>query len=206
MDVNGITSTNAVKETSKYTRDYDYTGKHSAKETTSDNYEVAATYEKSSDTPATGKTNQALVAQMKADLEARTSQLRSLVEDMLSKQGNTFAIANYGNDEDSIWKFLASGDYTVDEAARVKAEEEISENGYWGVKQTSERILSFAKALTGGDSSKIEEMRGAFEKGFAAATKSWGKDLPDISNKTYDAVMKGFDAWAEEAGVVEPKA
>ena len=39
-------------------------------------------------------------------------------------------------------------------------------------------------------------MRAAFEKGFKAATKAWGKDLPDISQKTYDAVMKKFDDWA----------
>ena len=67
---------------------------------------------------------------------------------------------------------------------------------WWGVNQTSERILSFAKALTGGDPDKIEEMREAFEKGFKEATKSWGKELPEISQKTYDAVMKGFDEWA----------
>lgn len=196
MDVNGITTSYA---TSTYA---DYTAKYASKEATAspETNEVAATYESSS---KTGKTNQALVAQMKADLEARTNQLKSLVEDMLSKQGNTFAIANYSEDEDGIWKFLASGEYTVDEAAKIKAQEEISENGYWGVKQTSERIVSFAKALTGGDASKLEEMRDAFEKGFAAATKAWGKDLPEISNQTYDAVLKGFDEWAKEAGIVE---
>lgn len=195
MDVNGITSNYT---TSTYA---DYTAKYAAKEATAstETNEVAATYESST---KTGKTNQALVAQMKADLEARTNQLKSLVKDMLSKQGNAFAIAN-SDDEDSIWKFLASGDFTVDEAAKLKAQEEISENGYWGVKQTSERIVSFAKALTGGDASKLEEMREAFEKGFALATKSWGKKLPEISSQTYDAVMKGFDDWAAEAGIVE---
>lgn len=195
MDVNGIT---ASYTTGTYA---DYTARTAAKDTTAAaaDTEVAATYESSS---KTGKTNQALVAKMKADLENRTNQLKSLVEDMLTKQGSTFAMANSG-DEDSIWKFLASGDYTVDEAAKLKAQEEISENGYWGVKQTSERIVSFAKALTGGDASKLEEMRDAFEKGFAAATKAWGRDLPEISNQTYDAVMKGFDAWAQEAGITE---
>ncbi len=36
-------------------------------------------------------------------------------------------------------------------------------------------------------------MKEAVEKGFKEATKSWGKDLPDISSRTYDAVMKKFD-------------
>jgi hypothetical protein len=39
-------------------------------------------------------------------------------------------------------------------------------------------------------------MRSAFEKGFKEATKTWGKELPDISKQTYDAVMKGFDDMA----------
>ena len=45
----------------------------------------------------------------------------------------------------------------------------------------------------GDDPDQLEKMRDAFKKGFQQATKSWGQDLPDISNQTYDAVMKGFD-------------
>lgn len=197
MDVNGVSSystSTAVNNTTASTA--------AAKETTEKKGaadDAAATYEHSKNTSSTKsyKTNMNLINQLKADAEARTSQLRSLVEEMMSKQGSTFATAKSG-DSDDIWKFLAKGDFTVDAAAKAKAQEEISENGYWGVKQTSERILSFAKALTGGDPSKIEEMRAAFEKGFSQATKAWGQDLPSISNDTYDAVMAGFDKWAEE--------
>ena len=39
-------------------------------------------------------------------------------------------------------------------------------------------------------------MRAAFEKGFKAATGAWGSKLPDISQKTYQAVMDKFDDWA----------
>lgn len=83
----------------------------------------------------------------------------------------------------------------MDAATKAQAQEDVSEDGYWGVKQTSERILDFAKALTGGDPSKIDEMKAAFEKGFKAAEKLWGGELPEISQKTYDAVMKGFEEW-----------
>ena len=41
--------------------------------------------------------------------------------------------------------------------------------------------------------------RTAFEKGFKKASKTWGSDLPDISQRTYDAVMEKFDKMAEEA-------
>ena len=112
---------------------------------------------------------------------------------MMTKQGQTIGTA------DDMWKFLASGDYTVDPAVKAQAQEDIAEDGYWGVEQTSDRILSFAKALTGGDPELIDKMQEAFEKGFKEATKSWGKELPDISQKTYDAVMEKFEAWRKEA-------
>lgn len=156
-------------------------------------------YEKSNNEGVTQKTtytpNTALVNKLKADADAQTAQLRDLVQKLISGQGNAIGMAS----EDDVWSFLASGNYTVSEAAKIQAQQDISEDGYWGVKQTSERILDFAKALTGGDPSKIEDMRKAFKTGFEQATGAWGKELPDISHQTYDAVMKGFDNWAEEA-------
>ncbi|MDD3661353.1 MAG: hypothetical protein PHT89_11630, partial [Lachnospiraceae bacterium] len=65
------------------------------------------------------------------------------------------------------------------------------------------RILDFAKALSGGDPDMIDKMRDAFKKGFEEATKSWGKDLPSLSNDTYQAVMDKFDKWAEESRSTE---
>lgn len=196
MDVNGVSgysTSTAVNTTTTSTA----AAKEATEKKAAD--DAAATYEHSKNTSSAKsyKPNMNLINQLKADAEARTSQLRSLVEEMMTKQGSTFATAKSG-DGDDIWKFLAKGDFTIDAAAKAKAQEEISENGYWGVKQTSERILSFAKALTGGDPAKVEEMRAAFEKGFSQATKAWGQDLPSISNDTYDAVMSGFDKWAEE--------
>ena len=136
-----------------------------------------------------------LIAKLKADSDARTAQFKSLVEQLLTKQGKTFNTAN------DIWSILSSGDFTVDPATKAQAQADIAEDGYWGVKQTSQRILDFATALTGGDPDKIEEMRGAFQKGFDQAKEIWGGELPEISQKTYDAVMAGFDKMAEDAGI-----
>lgn len=160
-------------------------------ETTSDE---AAVYEKSTETTPKKTTytqNTAVIDQLKADAEARTSQLKSLVESMFTKQGKTY-------DEANFWNAIRQGDYEVDPETAAQAAKDIAEDGYWGVTQTSGRILSFAKALTGGDPSKIEDMRAAVEEGFKEATKSWGDTLPDISSKTYDAIMKGFDDWASQ--------
>lgn len=133
----------------------------------------------------------AIVAQLKADAEARAAQMTDLVHKMMSQQG--VAIGK----SDDMWRFLASGKFTVDAATKAQAQKDIADDGYWGVSQTSQRIFDFAKALTGGDAEKMEEMRKAFEKGFKMATGTWGKNLPDISQRTYDATEKLFDDYAE---------
>ena len=126
-------------------------------------------------------------------LSAILSEQQNIVEQLMTKQGQTFNSAN------GIWSVLAGGKLEVDEATKLQAQKDVAEDGYWGVKQTSERILDFATALTGGDPSKIEEMREAVKKGYKQAEDTWGGKLPEISQKTYDAVMAGFDKMAEDA-------
>ncbi|MBQ8591267.1 MAG: hypothetical protein IJ485_00745 [Lachnospiraceae bacterium] len=197
MSVNGITNPSAV---SAYDNSYTSTAKttEAAAETTTQSTATTeanttgVVYEPSKAAAKTYKPDQALIAKLKADAEARTANLKSIVEQMLTKQGTAYNNAN------DMWSILSSGDFTVDAATKAQAQEDISEDGYWGVKQTSERILDFAKALTGGDPDKIEEMREAFKKGYEDAQKTWGGELPDICKQTYDAVFEGFDAWAAE--------
>ena len=160
--------------------------------------ETAVVYEKSKTPDASGTKNNAvdrdaIISQLKADTEARINQMNSYVQQMMSQQGVAYGSAN------DIWSFLASGNYTVSEAAKVQAQEAISENGYWGVEQTSQRIVDFAKALAGNDVSKADELLEAFKKGYKEATGAWGKELPDISQQTYKAVEEKFAAWKNES-------
>lgn len=159
--------------------------------------ELGVVYEKSSDSDkvTSTKDNSAIIAKLKADAEERTSQLRSIVEQLISKQGTAYANAS----EDDIWKFLAKGEFTVSADVKAQAQADIAEDGYWGVDQTSDRILDFAKALAGNDPEKAEEMLEAFKEGFKQATKAWGDELPEISQKTYDAVLEKFEAWKNES-------
>lgn len=131
-----------------------------------------------------------LVEQLKADQEARQSQLLDLVNKTISKQGKAFAQAN-----DDFWKFLAKGDFTVDAETKAQAQKDIAEDGYWGVEKTAQRIFDFASALAGDDVDQMKKMQAAFEKGYKQATKSWGKELPDISSQTHNRVNEMFDAY-----------
>ena len=165
--------------------------------TTNKKEDLGVVYEKSNDTEkvTSNKDNKAIIAKMKADAEARTSQLRSIVEQLITKQGTAFGKAS----DDDMWKFLAKGEFTVSADVKAQAQADIAEDGYWGVDQTSDRILDFAKALAGNDPKKAEEMLEAFKEGYKQATKAWGDELPEISQKTYDAVLEKFEAWKNES-------
>lgn len=167
--------------------------------------ESGAVYEPSKETAAdsvkkTYTQNTDLVAKLKADQQNRQQQLQNIVEKLMNQQGQAFNSAN------GIWSILAGGNLKVDAATQAQAQKDIAEDGYWGVKQTSDRIIDFATALTGGDPDKIEEMREAFKKGYKQAEKTWGGELPEISKQTYDAVMEKFDKLAEEAGLTTANA
>jgi len=197
MNVNGVTGYSQLDAYSAYST---VASKSNTSDTTTNALDSeAAVYEKSADTSdkvSTAKTytaNTSLVEQMKADQEALTNQLLSYVQKSLMGQGNALASS------DNIWQFLASGNYTVDELAKEQAQKSLEDGGYWSVEKTSDRIVEFAKALTGGDPSKVESMRSAIEQGFKEATKTWGKDLPDITKDTYDAIQTKLDQWAAEA-------
>ena len=155
-------------------------------EKSDDSQKTSAAYSKETDRTK-------IIQQLKADDAMRQQQLLDIVHKMMGKQAKAYGVANSDSEDESIWSFLAKGDFTVDAATKAQAQADIAEDGYWGVKQTSDRILDFAKALAGDDPDKLENMRAAFEKGYKQAESTWGGELPEISKQTFDAVMKGFD-------------
>lgn len=152
---------------------------------------AAATYEQSTRTNS-NKPDIQTIERMKAEAEEKNAQLRSLVEKMMTKQGQTFTSAT------DFYKLLREKKLTIDPAVAQQAQEDIKEDGYWGVEKTSERLVSFAKALTGNDSSKAEEMIAAIEEGFKQATKAWGDELPEICKDTLERTREKLTAWSEE--------
>lgn len=200
MSVNGVSNVNNYYGDYKKTENYSkQTVKDNTNTSQATNNESGVIYESTTDKikNATEKERKQIVAQMKKDTETRLSQMQNLVMTMFNKQGSKV------NTLEDMWKQLASGDFTADKATIAKAKEDISEDGYWGVEQTSQRIFDFAVALSGGDPEKMEKMKDAVTKGFNEATKSWGKKLPDISQKTYEAAMKKFEDYNKENVVTE---
>lgn len=160
--------------------------------------EAGATYEhvEAAPSPTYNKINKmskedraALVQQLEADSAAREAAFTDQIRKMMTQQVGTYGQAN------SIWEFLANGQFTVDAATKAQAEADIAEDGYWGVAQTSQRIFDMASALAGDDEQLMKKMQTAFEKGFKQAEGTWTKKLPDISYRTKEAVNSKFDDW-----------
>ena len=145
----------------------------------------AAIYEKSENTQVGHVYDKNAILKLKKDSEEAYSGLIRIVEDMLKRQGKSLALVKAG---DMV---------KVDEVARQEAQDLIGPNGDLGVEAVSQRLVDFAIALSGGDKSKANTLRGAIEKGFKEAEKILG-GLPDISKETYKLTMEKFDAWANE--------
>lgn len=199
MELNVV---NSVSTYAQSTYPAKSTSKKDSTDSSSKAEEKAVVYEKSEENTSkaatysakSSKVDQATIDRLKADAEERYASLQSLVDKLISKQGETYKFANLGD----FMKDIAAGKIEVDPKDVEQAKKDVADDGYWGVEQTAKRIVDFAKALTGGDASQLEKMRSAIDKGFSGAKKVWGSDLPEISSKTYDRVTELLDEWANE--------
>ena len=127
------------------------------------------------------------IERLKAEADERFAQLKGIVEKLLLKQGGTFDVSNG----------LASAyrSLEVDPETQAQAQADIAEDGYWGVEQTSDRILDFAKALAGTDPDMAEKMLEAIKEGFKQAGEAWGEDLPELCQDTMKASLQKVEDW-----------
>ena len=147
----------------------------------------AVTYKKpKAGIEGTVKPDADVVASLKEASEQRFASLRRMVEDLLRRQGMTFLDIADGKTVE------------VDETARAEAQAAIADGGEFSAEAVSDRIVEFAKAISGGDKSKLQMLIGAIDEGFSQARKALGGELPEISQKTYDLIMQKLDAWQNE--------
>lgn len=185
MSVNGITSANSSYTTPQTTAKT----KVSQATNTADTKDIGVVYETSSKTDDKSnkiKDYSSVVATMKKELSTKNEQLQNLVTKLLGKQAGKYTkLAD-------LFK-----DIQADPATIEQAQKDIADDGYWGVEQTSDRLVSMAQALSGGDTSKADTLIAAIKKGFDEATEAWGDKLPDICQKTIDAAVKKMEAWRD---------
>jgi len=150
-------------------------GKNAAKTNT--------TYQK----PAVTKPDVQEIDKLWKQAEKASASLRNLVERLIARQGQ------------NINDILAGKEVLIiDEEARAEAAQAVAEDGELGVKAVSDQIAAFAKAISGNDKGKIDELKADIDKGFSEAARILGGELPEICQKTYEAVMSKLDQWSNE--------
>jgi hypothetical protein len=128
------------------------------------------------------------VESLLAESQRKTDQFLNLIRGLIAKQGLEFAKVIRGEQK-----------LTVEDPKLVEdAKAAIALDGEYGIKKTAENILNFAKNIMNADPSKMDLIRNAIKQGFEAAKAVLGGELPDISKKTYDVIMKELDRWQKD--------
>ena len=115
--------------------------------------------------------------------------LRRLVERLILKQTEKADKKDNGADDQGVSK-----NPTV---AEVQSTSNFDDPQF-GVEAVSDRLVDFAIRVSGGDTSKLELLKEAIHKGFEAAREQLGGELPEISQRTYEATMRKMDEWASQ--------
>lgn len=131
--------------------------------------EKKVTYEKP-------KVDHTTIGKLKEESDRAYNTLRSMVEELLRSQGKSFRDISLDTEIE------------VDEATRLEAQSLI--DGELSAERVSDRIVEFAKAISGGDKAKFDLLKSAIEEGFKQAASLLGGQLPEVSQRTYTLVME----------------
>lgn len=187
MSVNGITGATSAYAATNVPTSTKAAEAAAEKKTAEDKgvvYEPSTNAKDSNSTKVTDYSS--IVSKLKQQQASHTQQLQNLVDKLLSKQADKYtSLAD-------MFKNI-----TVDPATAAQAQKDIADDGYWGVEQTSDRLVEMAQALSGGDATKADLMINAIKKGYDQAAKAWGGELPDICQKTVDAATEKLNKWRE---------
>ncbi len=99
--------------------------------------------------------------------------------------------------------FLGDIGYTgkpIAELSQDEAAEIVSEDGIFGVKQTSERIANFIINGAGGDEDMLRAGREGMLRGFKEAQEIWGGELPEISQTSMQKAIEMVDKAMTDLG------
>lgn len=110
---------------------------------------------------------------------------------------------NFTKTYDEFKSFLKDIGYSgkpIAELSKDEAAKLVSEDGIFGVKQTSQRIADFVINGAGGDESRLRAGREGMLEGFKQAEKMWGGKLPEISQITMQKAIEMVDMAMNDLG------
>ncbi len=135
---------------------------------------------------------------------ALRSHLSEFKMDLFEKTSDNFAtqsgLAHLINNSDFDVSSLQHNGRSILDLSPEEAADLVSEEGFYGVKNTAQRLSGFVINGAGDDLEKVKAGREGIARGFKEAEKLWGGQLPDISYETFDLALKQIDARIQELG------
>lgn len=108
-------------------------------------------------------------------------------------------LANY-EEFQSFLKEIGYEGGPIAELSQEEAAELVSEDGFFGITQTSDRIADFVINGAGGDEDLLRAGREGMLEGFKMAEEMWGSELPEISQTTMQAAIEKVDKAMNDLG------
>jgi len=93
----------------------------------------------------------------------------------------------------SFLKDVAYSGKPIAELSQDEASELVSEDGLFGITQTSQRVANFVISGAGDNADRMRAGREGMLLGFQQAQEMWGGELPEISQKTMKATIEMVD-------------
>ncbi len=84
---------------------------------------------------------------------------------------------------------------TADEAQAL-----VSDQGFYGVPKTAERLAQFVIRGAGEDEQLLQAGRAGILKGFEQAQKLWGGELPEIAQRSIEEALRQIDEHISSLG------
>ena len=135
------------------------------------------------------------IRQMQAESQQK------MLQKMLGTAKDTF-IKQAGGLKNILGRALAGEkvegfDFDFTAADIEQAKKDVADGGYWSAESTSDRLVEFAKAISGDDVKQKDALVASIKEGFKQAEELWGGKLPQISQDTYRLTMEKLDNWAK---------
>jgi len=135
----------------------------------------------------------------------QVSDLKEQIQQSTTKYAFNFTVAQEGlsNNKTSFeldytefQSFLVDVGYggkPIAELSQNEAAKLVSEDGIFGVKQTSQRLADFVINGSGGDEDLLRAGRSGLIQGYKEAEQMWGGKLPEISQITMEKTLEMVD-------------
>lgn len=137
---------------------------------------------------------QYILFEMNASNVAKTNSLAQFgLSNLTSEQNDILSFLNGESMDGLTLSDLGYQGKPILELSQDEATQLVSDDGFFGVTQTSNRVANFVLSFSGDDLELLQKGREGIVKGFEEAEKLFGGQLPEISYKTQERTLALID-------------